>query len=1734
MSRGQRENSMNTFMKGMNKDASKAIMAPEQYLDAKNLRITNIDGQGNGAMVNVKGTEIAFTIPQSKAIYTMDAPSNSNTGSGSVRWMMFNTSAGFYGFDIPVGAMAPSTGAELFDALADFLKSRPAYLNGVLIDGTTTLYDLGFRLYTSNGGTTMEIHNDEYDSSGNPVRELTGANYQSSSGTYGSGTLQATSILQSGGIETRIIGNTSLRDSLIIFTTCLTGVGFGQIWQVDIDKTTLTSTISLKYNRIVDFDINYPIEAVARYETNIIQRVYWTDNLNEVRSLNIAQEEPSNIDPSLIDLNPSVNLGRFSVTDIGGGGSLAVGVHQYCYRLISSDGALTKFSPMTSMLPILPGVESSSTFYTTDENTEFVGKDIGSNSGKSVSLKLTDIDADYDSIEIAHLYYSQRGVDPVVTLLPTMNVPSDRELEYTHSGTETPISFSIDEVIRLTSSFAKAKTLSIKDNRLFAANVEASVASDLTFNARAYRFKKGTTQTYIDDANWDVDPSTFTAQVDIDAVNDYNDVDAELDSNAHAYQRSSTTLGGSGQHVSYEFFTESVTYGDAGYGPGVAPGNPNEFQSEIDDVNFKSAGLDTTEKDKDTWTNYKSPHFLAHMKGYQRGEVYRFGVVLFDKKGRPGFVNWIGDIKFPHAFGAEGEAIGKTSPTSNDTYEALGIKISVTVPSDIVDNVSGFQIVRVQRTGNNKTILGTGAAEPTYNYNLDAGFSDDSASFVEGNTSTFIAKGIHPHNSGSTSAFNYTFIDAKSNLRSTSALDNSPTVNLNNLVAAFQCPDFHFLGDPTFKTGDKLRFIGKAYVSNSTKKATFGAVNWFLNNEYHTPYDGNGVGDRTTRRYANIGGPSNSAKVTIKYPSSTETKSNTYEDWAGNDLENAFTTDTTDNGRHVGTNYWYYSMYALDPMNITNYNTVAKRNFDLETTSSIDTGKNGQIGGVDFKNQFISFAITHGGHFIDIATSLPAIGSGALETYAKGQVVGDGNKSLAVKVTSSLNWTSSSYLNITMPTNLIRIETFYAEESGPSPFLTRTYLTSIGTDEYYGTQVNETELPIFQYVRPLANQYGGNTETARAGQSYIPCSVVVPITSSDRSGSLKVLGGDTMVAFYPITRSARRKDGKGYRVGIGIPVETTVATELRAGDNYTNQNNSNLGSDYIPDDYIVDSVYLFAMDGHTEAYFTRPANVEEVTAYDNRIHASNLKINGETVDSWRTFDDLNFIDVDGIHGAVNKLVSFKDEIYYIQSKGFGKLSINPRALVQTGGVGELQLGEGGVLDDFVYISTEYGSGKQFASVVTDRGIYFFDDLQNKLFTFSQGGLIPFSETTGVNSFFQDDLTDNIAAYDNPFLGKGISAVWDKKYNEVLYTLHRGNTATITGATRTSTTFSFPTYVAASNLDPTPLPQIRKGDTIEVDGLCMIVQETTDSSITVYEVPSGIGTSGLTIKYHTKSQIQAVEVVGSASGAFTSVDEAIVSTLQVGDWLAYKQYTGAGIPTQDDLDALPFKFTQITEIVNTQQINHTSGYLVGQIMVYGYLSSSQTISINEQLQAFTGFYSFKPNVYFNLFNTIWSCNPYNNTQVWLHDAGNYGFFYNGYYDSTIRLICNVEPRTTKVFDNITFQLEATDSDGTQNSTTVDEIRFHTDYQNTDWVSLDPAVNSRNIRRSEREWQLQIPRNVVQDPNADIFDRSNLQTTRSFKDRIRDKYMTIDLKIKNTSSNVKKLIHYVHTFFRVSKR
>jgi hypothetical protein len=141
----------------------------------------------------------------------------------------------------------------------------------------------------------------------------------------------------------------------------------------------------------------------------------------------------------------------------------------------------------------------------------------------------------------------------------------------------------------------------------------------------------------------------------------------------------------------------------------------------------------------------------------------------------------------------------------------------------------------------------------------------------------------------------------------------------------------------------------------------------------------------------------------------------------------------------------------------------------------------------------------------------------------------------------------------------------------------------------------------------------------------------------------------------------------------------------------------------------------------------------------------------------------------------------------------------------------------------------------------------------------------------------------------------------------------------------------------------------------------------------------------------------------------------------------------------------------------------------------------------------------------------------------------------YKNSTITVLFNPEYSETKVFDNIYYLSNLyNNSDDEVWDLSFDQIRCYNDYQNSDYVTLFiPST----LQRRERSWTLAVPRNVVAIDMGlypDIFNVANFDTTRKFKERLRDKYMITDLIFRNNGLNNKFVVSKIGCTYRTSIR
>jgi len=508
-----------------------------------------------------------------------------------------------------------------------------------------------------------------------------------------------------------IIGATSIRDSLFLFTTTnrTESGGAGYIYQMDFNLETKTSTLTLLYdNPDFGFTILHPIDAYGVYETEEIQRIYWVDYVQDFRSLNIKDnfvgQSPTynGIVPSDLDVFPNAILRNATLLDVTAGGSLTTGVYQYTYKLTTSDGKTSIMAPPSNMIHIVADLESVS------QTDEYLGNEQGVTTSKAISVKVDQIDTDkFEFITLIAVIREDFEVTPQILQVETRRVTGSTA-EFTHSGNEEgSTTLSFEEYLQQQYPFKTGKTLNSQDELLVVSNTK-SESFDIDLDMSTLRYLKNTTNSYYDP----IIPSTKYK-------NPYNNLNTSKDDldplNQYKYKLNSNVLGGTGTYVDYEFTLEPYVIDSYGGNSTILRAdNPNTTSQELlnDSYNDNNKSFD----------NMSSPYMSGLYRGYKRGEVYRFGIVFINKKGSPSFVQWIGDIKMPEISDINGTPLANIEgdnifdfrtcvlKNGNTSYGlALGVQFNVhSLPTSITDKIEGWQIVRVERDLNNMTRVAQG------------------------------------------------------------------------------------------------------------------------------------------------------------------------------------------------------------------------------------------------------------------------------------------------------------------------------------------------------------------------------------------------------------------------------------------------------------------------------------------------------------------------------------------------------------------------------------------------------------------------------------------------------------------------------------------------------------------------------------------------------------------------------------------------------------------------------------------------------------------------------------------------------------------------------------------------------------------------------------------------------------------------------------------------------------------
>lgn len=1383
-------------------DLDANILPSDTYKSATNARLVSRE-DNSFILKNAKGNSLydTLTISEKKvtfsetgilsntAIDNLDGPSAYGirmyiNGDGGFIQKVFNfysgDTVGSWGGVLEGMTVSISSGADILvliylcvqKALADETVSEAmnmsfnnnydgsAYIN--YSDKTSEAMTLTFKAYVRYTDGGAEVFSDYPISTGNGYSEVSyiGVNYE-------------------------IVALANFSDYMVAITTSSAGNGGDAIFKL----TSNNDGSLLNREMIIQTDLGLVSKSSIRLEVSEenehFHRIYWTDGVNPLRTVNLNESDSyySNLVASDLNVFKATKMVSPTVTRITSGGNISCGSHSYCYRLVTTDGKTSRVSNITNPVQILK--TSPLTSYHLS-----LGGSLETNSSNAVHLTIDNIDPSYNTIQIIDITYTS-AEGAITSNIISESIINSTSFDYTHNGSEVLVSIPIGELLRSHTSWDVCADLAIKDNRLFAANLTNNSDSiDLDFRVKSYRYlgayNTGTAATYNDSENPEMHEDTMYKDGGYGWINAVDTVKVP----------GAETVGfdAADDGVRVTFATKTFDLSQVKYFDNSGTGDDTDSARIASSVYGQvphHGYLETTQAGG--YNNYKNPLFTKDFTGYQRGEVYRFGILFYDKSGNPGFVSPIGDIRMPDGtmdyvsndsagnrvtqnsdgvttFKHAGNlptrsyswAFDDASPILNkvgggsglavhDVVTGTGIPPHTTIVSIAGDNDS----ITVSR---NSTSEGTAttltfdtttsdvsgfALYPQFNVKL----SSDTRSKISGYSIVRVDRKQKDKSVLGSGVLNQTIIH--SNDSANESLRHKNGNHYGDIYTGYHAHECLSDSDFTFDTPevtlgslqydrkdeDKIKVVGRLDAGAQE-----------LNDESF-PYD-NTITDMDNFTHL---------KQKIQ---STST-------YTGNILSGRFNPNTNDQlYTYQSSQKVIYSQFKSGVVDCNSASESQKIN-EVEYGTIVSPGggvDKGRMGHDDHGTGRDNQNYSNRGRFKNLQGSL----------YSEGFYhFPDSYTTKKYNSASSYNSTlfGVTTLFVTLGkevTDKIRHSHFGIGTGNAytySPFVLNR--TTDGLSYQQACYASKLYVQLKRDVR--FTQYGGSLLSNYESNQYISTGHVnfSPLASNSDS----VFGGDIYINMYALKKhiigSTTYSTIKPYpSTAIIFPVESSVNLDLRDGVFFGSTDST---EPTVEDNFLINSTY--SSRNTSKTFLQKPGSFKNVNSYSNLVAASNLKLAGNLFDAFTTWDANEIHELDNNKGAIYNLFSLRNELFAIQQSGVSKLSINPRVVVDSADAAAVTIvtGTGQVIQRSDYIETSYGSQHFNNMLVTNTSAYWYDSNMSSLCKLVVGKGIAVQDLgiTTQNSNIFNALKDTLIS-DKPldFTVGGICLYHNKVYDEV--------------------------------------------------------------------------------------------------------------------------------------------------------------------------------------------------------------------------------------------------------------------------------------------------------------------------------------------------------------------------------
>ena len=298
----------------------------------------------------------------------------------------------------------------------------------------------------------------------------------------------------------------------------------------------------------------------------------------------------------------------------------------------------------------------------------------------------------------------------------------------------------------------------------------------------------------------------------------------------------------------------------------------------------------------------------------------------------------------------------------------------------------------------------------------------------------------------------------------------------------------------------------------------------------------------------------------------------------------------------------------------------------------------------------------------------------------------------------------------------------------------------------------------------ISNRFGGTSEDALKNNIFIPCSKTY---SLNIDGNITMLHdeGDTYymrydnLKTYPYTR----QDINGIVDIFSFMCETRI--------NLDGRSDKNRG---LIDNTIVDNTNFNQINkSYTQVdnffnYRVLDELASKTNDFPNQITWSRTKVACEDIDTWTNITLASIADSDGTLGDITKILNSNGTMVLFQKHGIGIINYNNSTAISTANGVPLELAKSNRFNGIDYKSRDIGCQNKWSINNSNGRIFFIDNNRHELNSFTSEGIKPISTLNGFDSFFINNL-ENVSEVWKPLDdNKNFVTYYDNLSKDIYY------------------------------------------------------------------------------------------------------------------------------------------------------------------------------------------------------------------------------------------------------------------------------------------------------------------------------------------------------------------------------